>query len=271
MTLTARIRPLLLALLAMLACCAAPALAADQGLNGAKDNEAVAQPTGAGDSVIDLAFSVRETASDVVDETNTAVAYANCEACRAVAIAFQIVIVQGSPSTVTPQNVAVAVNDQCPDCSTLALAYQFVVGRGEPVEFTRRGLARLAAVRVRLALLERQYGRLTNEQIRARTDAFAEEIRDILANDLVPAGTSGRRGQPIDRDETAQDDRGDPTATTTTPAPPQPQPEPTPQPAPEPAPAEPPAPEPAPTETTPPATTTPAPAEDPASTTTQAP
>ena len=67
-----------------------------QVLSGAKDNEAVAEPSAAGDSVIDLAFSVRETASDVIDETNTAVAYANCEACRAVAIAFQIVIVQGS-------------------------------------------------------------------------------------------------------------------------------------------------------------------------------
>ena len=151
-------------------------------------------------------------------------AYSSCEACRAVAIAFQIVIVQGDPGTVTPQNVAVAVNDQCPDCSTLAVAYQFVVGRGEPVEFTKTGLKRLEKIRKEFAKLEKQYGKLTNEQIRARTDGFAEEIRDILANDLVPADTGGKRGKPIDRDDKAEDDRGDPTVTTTTPAPPQPAP-----------------------------------------------
>ena len=263
MTSIPRIRPVLLALLALLALVAAPALAADGELSGAKDNQAVAEPSGAGDSVIDLAFSVRETASDVIDETNTAVAYSNCEACRAVAIAFQIVIVQGDPSTVTPQNVAVAVNDQCPDCSTLAVAYQFVVGRGEPVEFTKRGLKRLAAIRKELEKLEKQYGKLTNEQIRVRTDGFAEEIRDILANDLVPAGTGGKRGKPIDRDDKAQDDRGDPAATTTTPDQPEPQPEP------EPAPTE--APAPTPTETAPPPPTTvpaPEPTEDPTMTTT---
>lgn len=267
MTSSARIRPVLLALLALLTLLAAPALAANGEPSGAKDNQAVAEPSGAGDSVIDLAFSVRETASDVIDETNTAVAYANCEACRAVAIAFQIVIVQGSPGTVAPQNVAVAVNDQCPDCSTLAVAYQFVVGRGEPVEFMKRGLIRLAKIRLALAKLERQYSKLTNEQIRARADGFAEEIRDILANDLVPAGTRGTGGPPIDRDDVTQDDRGDPAATTTTPAQPEQ------QSAPEPAPTEPPPPAPAPrpTETAPPTTTTvpaPQPTEDPTMTTT---
>lgn len=267
MTSAARIRPLLLLLLAMLMLGLLPTLASGQELNGAKDNQAVAEPSGAGDSVIDLAFSVRETASDVIDETNTAVAYSSCEACRAVAIAFQIVIVQGDPGTVTPQNVAVAVNDQCPDCSTLAVAYQFVVGRGEPVEFTKRGLKRLASIRKELEKLEKQYGKLTNEQIRARTDGFAEEIRDILANDLVPAGTGGKRGKPIDRDDKAEDDRGDPTVTTTTPAPPQPAlGEPPPvetAPAPAPAPAEPP-----PAQTTPPTPTpAPEPAEVPTSTT----
>ena len=197
-------------------------------------------------------------------------AYANCEACRAVAIAFQIVIVQGSPDTVTPQNVAVAVNDQCPDCSTLAVAYQFVVGRGEPVEFTKRGLERLAAVRKQLEKLEKQYGKLTNEQILARTDAFAVEIRDILANDLVPVDgddKGDKRGPPIDRDSAAEDNRGDPAATTTAPV----QPGPVPSQPPAPAPTTPPAPPPAtPTETAPPPTTVPAPEppQDPAPTTT---
>ncbi len=116
-----------------------------------------------------------------------------------------------------------------------------------------------------LAKLERQYGKLTNEQIRAQTDALAADVRDILANDLVPAGTKGKKGPPIERDDKAQDERGNPTATTTTPVEPTPQPAPAPQP--QPAPAEPPAPPP--TETVPPTATTPAPppAEEPTMTT----
>ena len=223
MTHAARIRTLLLVLLATLTLGAVPAVADDRQLDGAKDNEAVAEAGGDGDSVLDLAFSVRETASEVVDETNTAVAYANCEACRAVAIAFQIVIVQGSPDTVTPQNVAVAVNDRCPDCSVLALSYQFVIGRGEPLEFTKRGRKRLDEIRKRFEKIEKDFEGLTNDQIRARTDGFAAEIRDILAHDLVAArprddaddeNEDGKnRAPPIDRESNDDDSRGPPTAT----------------------------------------------------------
>ncbi len=231
MTLAARIRTLLLVLLAALTLCAATAGADDDSPNGPKDNQAVAEAGGNGDSVIDLAFSVRETASEVVDETNTAVAYANCEACRAVAIAFQIVIVQGSPDSVTPQNVAIAVNDRCPDCSVLAVAYQFVIGRGEPLEFTKRGLKRLKKIRKQFARLEKQYDTLTDDEIRARTDAFADQIREILATDLVPVREDDdgdededddqkEGGPPIDRE--SSEDEGDGTSAETTPSQPQP-------------------------------------------------
>jgi putative peptide zinc metalloprotease protein len=230
MTHAARIRTLLLVLLAALTLCTAPAGAdgGDEPRNGPKDNQAVAEAGGNGDSVIDLAFSVRETASEVVDETNTAVAYANCEACRAVAIAFQIVIVQGSPDTVTPQNVAIAVNDRCPDCSVLALSYQFVIGRGEPLEFTETGRKRLDDIRKRFAKLDKDFADLTNDEIRARTDGFADEIRDILAHDLVVARPRDEgdgddddenddeqsRAPPVDRENSDDDSGGPPGATT---------------------------------------------------------
>lgn len=126
------------------------------------------------------------------------------------------------------------------------------------MEFTKRGLERLEAIRK----LEQSYGKLTNQQILARTDALATEVRDILANDLVPVDgddKGDKRGPPIDRDDAEQDDRGDPTATTTTPV------------APEPNPSEAPAPPP-PTETAPPTQADPAPppSPDPVPTTTTA-
>ena len=242
MNATARILRLLILALAMLSLGAAAAVAQND-TRGPKDNKAVAEASGAGDSVIDLAFSVRETASEVIDETNSAVAYASCEACRAVAIAFQIVIVQGSPKSVTPQNYAVAVNESCQGCSTLAIAYQFVVGRGQPLEFTEAGLQRLAEIREQFEELEEDFENLTNDEIRARTDAFAADIRDILDNELVPAGDNQGNGPPIDREETDVDRDGESTATTPVQPPPS---------EPPPTTAAPP-----PTETAPPATTTP--------------
>ena len=257
MTVTARIRIVLLALLAVLTLTTPLAGAQSNDTQGPQNNKATAEARHDGDSVIDLAFSVRENASEVIDDTNSAVAYASCEACRAVAIAFQIVIVQGNPDTVTPTNVAVAVNSECSGCSTLALAYQFVVGYGEPVEFTREGLRRLEKIREEFAKLEAEYANLTNEEIKARTDAFAAEIRDILATELVPVDKTSRgNGKHIDRENKA-DDEG---VTTTTPVQPT-----------EPPPATPPPPpaETAPTETTP-TETAPAPeqTEDPSMTTT---
>ena len=257
MTVTARIRIVLLALLAVLTLAAPLAGAQSNDTQGAQNNKATAEARHDGDSVIDLAFSVRGNASEVIDDTNSAVAYASCEACRAVAIAFQIVIVQGNPDTVTPTNVAVAVNDECQGCSTLALAYQFVVGYGEPVEFTEEGLRRLAKIRKEFAKLEQEYANLTNEEIKARTDAFAAEIRDILATELVPVDkTSPANGKRIDRENKA-DDEG---VTTTTPV----------QPAPtETTPTETTPTETAPTETTPTETApTPEETEDPTTTTT---
>jgi predicted phage gp36 major capsid-like protein len=86
--------------------------------------------------------------------------------------------------------------------STLAIAYQFVVGRGQPLEFTEAGLERLAEIREQFEELERDFENLTNDEIRARTDAYAADTRDILDNELVPAGDNQGNGPPIDREET---------------------------------------------------------------------
>jgi putative peptide zinc metalloprotease protein len=113
---------LLAAALAGVSPAAAWAEESDDG--GSADNAAVAINTKDGKSIFDFAFSIRRVAGDVVDETNAAVAYNECEECRAVAVAIQIVLVVGHPSVVTPTNLAVAVNYQCTLCESLAMAYQ---------------------------------------------------------------------------------------------------------------------------------------------------
>ena len=156
-----------------------------------KNNAALAQPTTAGASDFDMAFGLRENDSDLVDEQNTATAYANCDDCRAVAIAFQIVIVQSRPSTVTPLNLALAVNEGCSGCDALAVAHQFVVGKGEPARITSRGRRQLLVVAGDLLKIEQRYRDLTDAEIESRTSSAAARVKAILDAELKPIDGSG--------------------------------------------------------------------------------
>jgi putative peptide zinc metalloprotease protein len=172
---------------------AAPAQAQDD------TTAAIAINTKDGSSLFDFAFEVRKTMKDAVEHTNAAVAYANCTECSTVAISFQVVLAGGGPDTVTPTNVAVALNEQCASCLTAAFAYQFVVAGEGRLRLTRDGQRRLARLRRELRRLEDVD--LTIEQLKAELDAAAEEIRDVLATEVI----RGRDDEEDDED----DDEGD--------------------------------------------------------------
>jgi putative peptide zinc metalloprotease protein len=167
----------------------------------ARDNTAVAVNQRDDSSVFELAFSIEQLSEEIVDETNAAVAYASCERCQTVAIAIQVLIVTVSPTTLTPTNVALAINENCTSCVTMALAYQFVMGGG-PVELTPRGRRALERIRRELRRLRRRG--LTHEQIRARTGALVEQLQGVLDTELVPAG-DGHGGRPPGDDEPSED------------------------------------------------------------------
>lgn len=171
---------LLLAAVVSISLALAPtATARDGGSNAA---QAINEKDGS--SLFDVAFEVRRVSSGVVDQTNSAVAYSSCESCQTVAIAFQIVLVSGSPDTVTPTNLAVALNEECTTCQTIALAYQFVFGTGEPLEFTKEGRDRLKEIRKGLKALGEEG--LTPDEIRAGAQQLADEVSLLLSTGLVP-------------------------------------------------------------------------------------
>src|SRR3954470_2284401 len=149
----------------------------------AGDNAAIAVNTKDGTTVFKVAFAIRHVMGDVVDQTNGAVAYASCTDCAAVAIAFEIVLVEGNPSTVTPTNVAIAINENCDTCVAVAEAYQFVLGTGGLVHFDHEGNKILSEIRRELHSLRKED--LTLEQLQAKLDDIAARIRDVLANHLV--------------------------------------------------------------------------------------
>ncbi len=123
--------------------------------------------------------------SAVVDPGNVATAHARrCTGFQAVALSFQMVLVQQPAEVVTPENVAVSLNEECIGCDAAAGAYQFVVGRGEPIRLTPSGHEQLARVRGEVARL--QGARLSGPDTVARADQLADQVRSILTEEVQP-------------------------------------------------------------------------------------
>lgn len=200
------LRPLLAAVLAVLLV-APPALA--QG----DDNEAVAVNTEDGGTVFDLAFSIRKVTDGVVDQTNTAVAYASCTDCTTVALAFQVVLVYGDADVVVPENRSLALNDQCAECLTYASATQLVIGVDGPTRLSGEGHRRLNDLRRSLRALEDELADLTPAELVARVSAAEQELLDIFTTELVPAGRPQR--EDGDEEETTTTSSTSTTSTST--------------------------------------------------------
>jgi putative peptide zinc metalloprotease protein len=226
------------------------ALAGAAAPAAAQDNAAVAINTKDDSSLFKLAFSIKQVSSDVVDNVNAAVAFGSCERCRTVAIAIQVVLVTAEhPHTVTPENLALALNVECPECVTVALAYQYVIGGGDPMRLTAEGRQMIADIRRRLwalrdSLEDPNFDPAALE--RAVGDLY-DELRRVIDTQLVPRGSPDAGGGGADSDEdlpqpeedaTERLDQGEPPPQEEPPPETQPQePAPAPQPEPEPTPA----------------------------------
>jgi putative peptide zinc metalloprotease protein len=134
--------------------------------------------------VFDFAWDVsRQRGDGVVDHVNAATARARCIRCGATAIAFQIVLVSGSPTTVMPRNTAEAINLECTQCVTVAEARQFVRVLPAPVRFTGAGRAVLADVREQLRALEARD--LGIDQLHQAVETEEARVLEVLRNELV--------------------------------------------------------------------------------------
>ncbi|HUP86580.1 MAG TPA: hypothetical protein VM143_13005 [Acidimicrobiales bacterium] len=180
-----RLRLLLAALLAALTLVAGahPAAAQDSGSSGS-DSTAIAVNTKDGSSLFRFAFSITKATGEVVDAGNAAVSYASCTACQTVSIAIQFVIVEGSPDTFTPENLAMAFNQSCSLCDTMATAYQFVIQTTGPVRLTSDGRRQLNDLIKQIRDLED--AGLTGPDIAARVDAIASQMYEVMLTSLVP-------------------------------------------------------------------------------------
>jgi putative peptide zinc metalloprotease protein len=154
-----------------------------------KDNTAVAVNTRDDASVFDFAFDIQDVSGDVVDQKNIAFAYASCTDCHTTAIAIEIVLVTGSPSTYTPTNEAIAVNYECTRCQTYATAYQFVVQNPTPEHFTHDALKQIHDIRNDIRDLRKQD--LDPFQLQAAIDPLIDQLKQVIATGLVAGPPHG--------------------------------------------------------------------------------
>jgi hypothetical protein len=124
-----------------------------------------------------------ERGDDPVLHLNSATARASCLRCGATAIAFQIVVRVGSPTTVIPRNTADAANVECTACTAAAEARQFIRVVPEPVQLTGAGRAVLNDVRDDLAALESRD--LPLDQLHQEVEVQEARVREVLASELV--------------------------------------------------------------------------------------
>lgn len=184
--------PWAVALLLTLAC-ASPA-GAQAGSPG-RDNVASATTETDGSRTSDFAWDVTQQRGGDVEELNSATATAHCVDCGATAIAFQIVLVSGTPRTVAPRNLAVALNDRCTRCVVVAEARQFVRVLDRPVKLTAAGKEELASVRQDLRGLAGDD--LSPGALHDAVEQDAARVQAVLATDLVPKSDPGGRAHVL--------------------------------------------------------------------------
>jgi putative peptide zinc metalloprotease protein len=123
---------------------------------------------------------------DAVNNRNVAAAYSQCSACRTVAVAIQVVLAMGPSSDVSPENMALAINQDCTSCVTMAWAYQYVATTGGDVKLADGVKAQFHATGAEVAGLIDQP--MAFDELDARLDGLIHEMWDSIAVELKKTG-----------------------------------------------------------------------------------
>ncbi|HET6651854.1 MAG TPA: hypothetical protein VFH10_04365, partial [Nocardioides sp.] len=173
------------------------------------DNQALAENTTDGTVQYDVALAMVwvEGGEDALN-TNEAYAFASCNTCASVAIAFQVVMVIGDNDVAVPQNLSGAVNYNCVNCLTYALAQQLFITLDGPLSEEAR--AQLDEIWAQIAAFGQTITGIPLDQIDDKLDEFQQQILDVIETDQP--GT-------VPRSSPGADPSGTATASTTGPSP----------------------------------------------------
>lgn len=153
------------------------------GAPGPGDNQAFALNTTDGTTVYDVAFAFVWADDGTVLNKNEAYAFASCQDCTTIAIAFQIVLVIGQADVAIPQNLAGSLNYACIQCVTQALAQQLVLTLpGAPSEATT---AELEALFAEIQEFGANLEGLNIEQVRARLTEYEAQLLEVVGDEIT--------------------------------------------------------------------------------------
>ena len=189
-------------LLAALAC----ALPAGSAQAAHRENVAQATIEQDGGRAFDFAWDISHQRGGVVDQANKAHAAARCMDCEATAIAFQIVLVSGAPSTAAPTNEAVALNLECTRCEVVAEARQFVRVLDAPARLTGTGRRELRDVRADLAALDA--ADLPIDQLHQAIEQQEARVKEVLNTELVLRSRPSEEADVLDAQLAQDADQG---------------------------------------------------------------
>ncbi|MFD8306187.1 hypothetical protein ACFV29_28175 [Streptomyces sp. NPDC059690] len=107
------------------------------------------------------------------------------DACRSVALSFQIVTVAGEHAHLRAVNISDAANKECTGCQTLAGAYQFVVSTPRPLTLDTTAQGKLADIHRRLDALTRSS--VSAADLKKQADGLAAEVSAVLKDAVAGA------------------------------------------------------------------------------------
>jgi len=129
--------------------------------------------------------------ADTVAHQNIALARStDCTGCRTVAVAMQVVVVEGYPQEFRPVNAAVAANGGCTACDTYAFAYQYAIQPGVPVRLTSAAQQRLAQLRDRVDSVAGSG--LGYDDMRVQLRALFSQVVQVVDEETRAVGVHGR-------------------------------------------------------------------------------
>ena len=186
-------------LFAAVAIIAAVALAGPTpaGADGPANNVTVVNQSD-GRAATSARTALMQDRAPAVGAENVALARASCTECRTVAVAVEVVAVEGSVTDFHPLNAAVAVNDACTRCETYAYARQEAIavdGEFSPSAVGRDEIRRLSDAIDRLAASDEPF-----LQMGAELDGLVVQLLDAVRQEIERSGLH-EQGRSTRRDQ----------------------------------------------------------------------
>ena len=123
------------------------------------------------------AIALNHSNTPNVQPMNVAIAEGRCTDCVTMAIALQVFLYKRGAPSVTPQNIALAMNVECTRCVTIARAIQYVIPVDDPnaVPDEVRALMREMETELRYFATVKTVGELDPDEANARLTRFTEQ------------------------------------------------------------------------------------------------